>query len=195
MLLRGLILGLLLALQILFAYARPAVNYDQLVGYIKSGQTAQLKLGLEGRTRDEINLSGRSILMATAIASGQADAIDALLDWGMDVNQSLVLAEQGVALEITPLLHAISAKTGHSLVRHLINRGANVNKGSEGLLPFNFALSTQQFDVAILLLDSGARVSAVDDLAGMTPSCQSWRNVSSPQAGTLMPKTTVAGQH
>lgn len=169
MLLRGLILGLTLALQVFGVLARPPVNYSQLAGYIKSGQIAQLKLGIEGRTGDEINLSGRSILMATAISTGQADAVDALLDWGMDVNRSMALVQHGTSLEITPLMQAISAKADLRLVQRLIARGANVNKGSEGLLPLNLALSTQQFDLAMLLLDSGAQVSAVDDLAGMTP--------------------------
>lgn len=147
------------------ATPRPPVSYSQMIGYIKNGQSAQFKLGLAGRTRDEINLSGRSILMASAVTSGQADAVDALLDWGMDVNRSLALAQSETPLEITPLLLAISAKANPGLIQHLLARGANVNKASEGLLPLNLALSTRQFELATLLLDSGARASAVDNQA------------------------------
>lgn len=167
--LRKIIWGLLLALQIVVVDARPPVNYAQLVGYIKNGQTAQLQAELEGRTREEINLSGRTVLMASAITSGQADAVDALLAWGIDPNHTLILSEQGDAIRMMPLILAISSRAGPDLVRRLIARGANVNQGGEGLLPLNFALSMQQFEVAALLLDSGAQVSATDALMGNTP--------------------------
>lgn len=161
--------GLLLALQIAVAGARPPVDYKQLVDYIKSGQIAQFKAELAGRAREDINLSGRTVLMASAIASNQAEAVDALLAWGMDPNRALLLSALGEGSEITPLLLAISSRASPDLVGRLIARGANVNQGSEGLLPLNFALSMQQFELATLLLDRGAQVSAADVLMGNTP--------------------------
>ncbi|MDR0777363.1 MAG: ankyrin repeat domain-containing protein [Azonexus sp.] len=167
--LRSIIWGLLLARQIVVADARPPVDYKQLIDYIKNGQTAQFKAELAGRTREDINLSGRTVLMASAIASNQADAVDALLDWGMDPNRALRLFASGEASGVTPLLLAISSRAGPDLVKRLIARGANVNQDSEGLLPLNVALSMQQFELAALLLDRGAQVSAADALMGDTP--------------------------
>lgn len=165
---RALVLAVLV-FQIVLADARAPVNYAQLVGYIKSGQITEFKRGLEGRTRDEIDLTGRSILMSSAITASQVDAIDVLLDWGMDPNRTLMLSGQGAAIEPTPLIFAISAKAKLGIVKQLISRGADVNQGSEGLLPLNFALSMQQFELGALLLDNGAQAAATHGAMGMTP--------------------------
>jgi len=72
------------------AQATPVVDYQQLIEFIKSGRNADFKQALGTLTRREINLSGRSVLMGTAIGAGNASAVEAMLDWGMAVNRPMV---------------------------------------------------------------------------------------------------------
>ena len=151
------------------AQATPVVDYQQLIEFIKSGRNADFKQALGTLTRREINLSGRSVLMGTAIGAGNASAVEAMLDWGMAVNRTLPFAYQGESYEVTPLLFAISAKARGGVIERLIARGADVNRDSEGLRPLNLALMTGQSAVANLLLDHGAQATYVEARSGITP--------------------------
>lgn len=152
-----------------YVHARPAPDYKQLVGYIKQGQVMLLRQALKDKTREDINLSGRAVLISSAISSQKPDAIDALVDWGIDVNRSLPQMEGNESFAITPLVYAISGKAGLPMVEWLVKRGADVNKASESLLPLNFALSLRQYDVANFLLDKGANPNGADGLSQITP--------------------------
>lgn len=152
-----------------YANARTAPDYKQLVSYIKQGQVSLLRQALQGKAREDINLSGRVVLISSAISNQQPDAIDALVDWGIDVNRTLPQREGNESFTTTPLLYAISGKAGLPVVERLVKRGADVNKASESLLPLNFALSLRQYEVASFLLDKGANPNGVDGLSQMTP--------------------------
>ena len=157
------------AAYILCADARPSVDYKQLVGLIKAGQIDQFRAALKGRTKDDINLSGRTILMSISITSGQPAAVKVLVEWGMDVNRPLPLSAAGEQIEITPLVYAVSGRAGSAVVQQLVASGADVNKASGGLRPLGLALSMGQYETAELLLDQGALAAQADELSGLTP--------------------------
>ena len=162
-------LVLFFAVHVVSANARPAVDYKQLVADIETGQIDQLSAALKGRPKDDINLSGRTILMSVSITSGQPHAVKALLDWGMDANRSLPLSSAGEQVEIAPFMYAVSGKAGPAVVKQLVASGADVNKASGGLRPLGLALSMGQYETAELLLDHGALAAQADELSGLTP--------------------------
>lgn len=152
------------------AQNRPTVDYKQLVGYIKAGQSTLLREALQGRTREDINFSGRAVLKASAACSRHPDIIDVLADWGIDFNRSMPTAQLGTADDaITPLMLALGCQVDKSVIERLIARGADVNRRIAGLTPLGVALSTRQFDVGHLLLDKGADTDVRDDVLAMTP--------------------------
>lgn len=155
--------------QIALVQASSPSDYNQLVSDLRSGDISRFRYALAKHPVGDINLAGRSLLMAIAIESAHADAVDALLNWGMNVNRYLLLSSQGVPMEITPLMHAISAKASPEVVKRLLILGADPNIPSEGLFPLNLALGSGQFEIARLLLDSGAHPSPAEAEGGMTP--------------------------
>lgn len=172
------ILALLIALSPVAAYcifisdgqAVVITADDQaMVGLIKLGRLPELRQFLKKHPYKKVPSAKRSIWMMTAIEAQQVDALDALLEWGSDINQGVTIQSEGENLFITPLAHAISTKTGLAMIRYLVLRGANVNPSDSPLLPLNFALSLHQYDVANFLLDKSANPNGQDPIGKMTP--------------------------
>jgi ankyrin repeat protein len=162
------LVGILL-LQTACVQARPNVDYKALADLIKRDQITAFREALKGRTKADINLQGQTTLTALAISQNRTDCVAALLDWGVDVNRTLAFELGGEVLDITPLIYAISSKSNLAVVELLVQRGADVNKAGETLLPLNFALSLRQYATANYLIDRGADVNGAKGAIGMTP--------------------------
>lgn len=89
-------------------------------------------------------------LVAIACGHGHVECVDALLDFGLDINQPFNRFQQ------PPIQQAISY--GHSdLVEYLIDKGANVNQADEfGSVPLRSAVGSGKIGIARILIDSGA---------------------------------------
>ena len=89
------------------------------------------------------------------------DIAEALLDWGLSVNRS-VLGDRR-------LLHAFSHQGAHKTVAWLIAHGADVNVRVQGRTPAHFAAERNTGPATLaLLVESGADLAACDD-DGHTP--------------------------
>lgn len=146
------------------APAREPVNYKQMVEAINSGQVERLQAQLQGRSKQDINLQGRSLLMANAIGSGRPEMVQRLVQWGIDPNRSLQVG----AADVTPLVLAASSNASLPVVDQLLASGADPNKASEGSLPLHVALSMGHHRLAQHLLERGAQAQQPEPIAGMT---------------------------
>ena len=141
------------------AVANQKVNFETLASHIKSNRTKDFRESLSRFTKEDINFSGRALLISLAISERHADAIAALADWGVDFNISFpVRSEEGIggAGTMTPLVLAISSHAGLPVIEMLVRCGADIEKASDTLQPLGFALATRQYDVADYLLERGA---------------------------------------
>jgi len=92
------------------------------------------------------------------------EAIQVLLDCKADINSR-------TNIDRTPLHEAVGKNTGANgptIVRFMLNHGANVNARMEGTTPLHLASKYGRSDVARLLIEHGAEVD-VKDSRGRTP--------------------------
>lgn len=157
--LRSILLALAMVWHAAGLQAQPP-SYPELAALIQSGKTEQLRQELASRTRDDINVIGRAMLVRLAIADGQPDVIAALIDWGLDPNHVLPFGKalEGQALT-SPLLYAIHADAGLPVVQALVQGGADPNLAIDGLRPLSLAENLGQRDVAAYLRAHGAEVA------------------------------------
>jgi ankyrin repeat protein len=149
-----------LLMQVGSVQARPTVDYKALADLIKSNDATAFRDALKRQSKSDISAPGKANLVGLAISQNRADSIVALLDWGIDVNRPLAFEVGGEVFKVTPLIYAISSKASLETVQLLVQRGADVNKAGDTLLPLNFALSLRQYVTANYLIDQGANVNA-----------------------------------
>ena len=117
----------------------------------------------DGHEADEGGDSWTALIWASR--SGSIDAIDLLLDSGADVNRP---GPTGDNWDATPLQHAILERQP-AVVRLLLDRGADLNRGtSRSLTPLFLAAGDTDPAILKLLLAHGAD-PAVEDENGATP--------------------------
>ncbi len=167
--LKALVLVGFLLIQVGFAQARSTVDYQVLADLIKSNQTTVLRDALKRQTKSSVNAIGKANLFGLSISQNSTQSIAALLDWGIDVNRPLAFDVGGEVLHTTPLIYAISSKANLEVVEYLVQRGADVNKASDTLLPLNFSLSLRQYAIANYLIDHGGSVNAAKCGVCFTP--------------------------
>lgn len=115
--------------------------------------------------------------LANAVVNKDINAIDSLLNTGIDID---VTGEDGGA---TVLLLASSYKDYDDVVSYLISRNADVNfKGKDGRTPLMWAAGNS-LETTKLLLDNGADVKAKGD-DGMTAFIQSAFGILSKKVDT-----------
>src|SRR5262249_54929693 len=123
-----------------------------------------------GAAVNERNRFGASAILAGA-ASGDLATVQALLDKGADVNDApnsqnpLDVLFAGLR---TPLMWA-AFHNDLPMIRFLLNRGADPNKGTVFGIPLSHAAWHGRVEAAQMLLDNGARVDARDRFADFTP--------------------------
>ena len=87
---------------------------------------------------------------------GNAEAVNALLDAGAEVNMA-----SRETMKLTPLASALAVQR-NDIARTLIEHGANVNvKGDNDVAPLHTAAARGNIESATLLLDHGADIGAV----------------------------------
>jgi Ankyrin repeats (many copies) len=144
-------------------------DYKHLLQVIESGEAQELRQTLKSLKREDLSYSGRVSMMIAALSSRDVDVLSTLLDWGISPDLLLIIQSNSEFVEMSPLLFAVSAKSGAQIADLLIRRGADVNPRGYDLLPLNHAISLRQYDTANLLIDAGALVNNPDSLAGLTP--------------------------
>jgi uncharacterized protein len=186
----ALMVGLLIATaSASLVQAREPVDYKLMIAAINNGQGEQLQAQLRGRSKQDINLQGRSLLMATAIGSGRPEMVKRLIEWGIDPNRSLQLSDATGAKDITPLVLAVSSNAAMPVIDQLLDLGADLNKASEGTLPLHIALSLGRHRLAQHLLDRGALAHQPEPIAGLTALMQlavGSKDLPEPQARALL---------
>jgi len=102
-------------------------------------------------------------------AGGGAAAAGGGAGGGVDVNAEGPAASGNAKGGMTPLHHA--ARDGHTAaVTVLLDAGADINKKSaDGNTPILIAIINGQFDVAVQLVEKGAKVNLAGDTYGITP--------------------------
>jgi len=117
----------------------------------------------QGHKADEAGDSWTALIWAAR--SGAVDASAVLLDSGADVN---LPGSTGDDWDATPLQHAILERQP-AVVRLLLDRGADLNRGASGRLsPLFLAAGDTDPTILNLLLAHGADASAEDE-TGATP--------------------------
>ncbi|KAL7801059.1 Pfs, NB-ARC and ankyrin domain protein [Trichoderma afarasin] len=133
-------------------------SHHHLLQAVEDGHSSILKLFIDKGAHIH-----HQQLLSTAISEGHDDIADILLKNGADIE-----AEDDSGK--TPLLLAIQAsKTSTTLLKLLLDRGANINyRNTLGSTALSYALSyavslrSNNFEVVKLLLDRGADVNATD---------------------------------
>jgi ankyrin repeat protein len=117
----------------------------------------------DGHKADEGGDSWTALIWA--VRSGSIDAVNVLLDSGADVNRP---GSSGDNWDATPLQHAILQRQP-GIVRVLLERGADLNRGAGGsLAPLHLAAGDTDPAILKLLLARGADPT-VEDEHGGTP--------------------------
>ena len=94
--------------------------------------------------------------LGTAAHGGDIREVEALLNKGVNVNE---VGFSGV----TPLLEAVLYNASLDIVRLLVDKGADVNKGMNiGWKPIHFAVKNGNANVVKLLLDRGADINVLN---------------------------------
>ena len=107
------------------------------------------------RERFQAHLSQSNFPLHTAAFFGQTDAIQALLDAGVDPNAR---TEDG----FTPL-HIAARRNKVEAIQALINAGADHNARKSGKTPLHWAARQGQKDAIAALIDAGADPNARDE--------------------------------
>ena len=115
--------------------------------------------------------------LANAVVNKDLNALDSLLDAGIDINAT------GEDRGATVLLIACSFKDYENVVLILISRGADVNfKGKDGRTPLMWAAGNS-IETTKILLENGANVKAKGD-DGMTAFIQTTFGILSKKVDT-----------
>lgn len=101
----------------------------------------------------------KSNMLSAAIKGDHQEMVISALGDGADIN---AICNQG----LTPLMMALSMKNS-SMVRFLIDQGADVDCASQGITPLIMAMTTSQNAMVQLLVDKGASTNCT--WRGYTP--------------------------
>lgn len=175
--------------------ARTAPAEQRLLDCVASCTPPQLQAMLRGRQVAQVTPERRAALVARALEGRNAAALGALLAWGVDANAPMPFTVAGERLDISPLLYALSARSGLPCVQVLVARGADTNLPSSGLLPLHWALGTQQYGVAAYLLDQGADARRTDGSGSgsITALASGARDADTAQAGAMARRLAKLG--
>ncbi len=95
-----------------------------------------------------------------AVADGKIDRVAKLLDQGADINYS-------ERYKSTPLVSAVARPDNIEMVKFLISRGADVNKG----VPLVAAVEAENIEAIKLLLQKGAKINVVHNYQSLLSIC------------------------
>ncbi|MCB9228922.1 MAG: ankyrin repeat domain-containing protein [Deltaproteobacteria bacterium] len=127
--------------------------------------------------------------LITAAENGHLEAVELLLEAGVDVNKPDKYGQ-------TPLLLAVfNSNEDEDIAKLLIQYGADVNKASNrGESPLSFAAGSRNHELSKLLIECGADVNVMD-MDGYTPLHRAAYYGDTEFAQSLVAKGAKAEQH
>ena len=161
-----------LVLRLRHAGAKSDVTgWVSLAQLVEQRRQAELKEALAKVQPATLNAVQRQSLLTMALLADDAEAVTALVRWGVDPNAVFEYQESLDSAPTTPLLFALSQRAGTALVKTLLEAGADPNRvvaPAIGSTPLAAALVADRYDVAHLLLEAGANAKHVDEASGQT---------------------------
>lgn len=110
----------------------------------------------------DVNAKDRDGFTALSWAwkENRSDTVRLLLQRGANVNVMSASSLGRPVIKEDLLFHAISSGADESLIKLLIDRGANVNSNIDGVTPLHQAVDRGRIETVKLLVDAGANIQA-----------------------------------